>query len=558
MRRNQRQYFLHYLLVFLAFLTLDCSSENNDVEQFTLSVNNGSGSGQYTAGTSLIVSANTAPTGQEFDKWVGDIDQLNTANVASSRFIMPSKNAELTATYRAIELGPPILITIDKTTKYQTIDGFGFFGAYDVWWSGGSLWNDAWGDKMISDLGISIWRNEYYPPSTPDNGQTEWTKQKPVVEGLKSKADKYNVDLKFIFTVWSPPADLKWESNFTWPGDPNATRNAGTVTTKNGGTLNPNKYPEYADWLKAGIQLYKDVGVDLYALSLQNELMFVEPYNSCTYTFSWYNDLLIDVVPKIKATYPNVKIFGAENMLDLEGASANWPYFYHTNLKANATAAATVDILAIHGYSDGISPSSGSGLVERWTNHREQFSTPMNKPSWMTETSGYIEAWENSASKPGALSLALDIHTGLAYGNMSAWVWWQGSEGSGTASQISEYGLMKGESAGKKYAVSKQFYRYIRPGAVRIKAATDNTDIYVTAYEHAGKGTNTLLLINAGATSKLISLTGTDLPASFKMYRTNEGNENCVLIGEVNSGVGSTFELPAKTIVTLQAGGDEL
>ena len=200
---------------------------------------------------------------------------------------------------------PKISITVDKSTKYQTIEGFGFFGAADVWWgNAANMWNDAWGEKVISDLGITIWRNEVYPPAIPGaNQDADWVKQKPVVLGLKAKADKYKVDLKFIATVWSPPADLKWVCNFTWAGDQNATRNPGVVSTKNGGTLNPNKYTEYADWLKSHIQLYKDAGVDLYGLSLQNELMFKQSFNSCTYTIAWYNDLLINVVPKIKQTF---------------------------------------------------------------------------------------------------------------------------------------------------------------------------------------------------------------------------------------------------------------
>ena len=208
---------------------------------------------------------------------------------------------------------PKSIITIDKSIKYQTIEGFGFFGAADVWWGNeGSMWNDAWGEKVISDLGITMWRNEIIPPSTPEvNQDADWGKQKPVVQGLKAKADKYNVKLKFIATVWSPPAELKWLCNFTWAGDENATRNAGVVTTKNGGTLNPNKYAEYADWLKSNIQNYKDAGIDLFALSLQNELMFSEPYNSCIYTTSWYNDMVNSVVPKIKTKFSNIKIFGS-------------------------------------------------------------------------------------------------------------------------------------------------------------------------------------------------------------------------------------------------------
>jgi glucuronoarabinoxylan endo-1,4-beta-xylanase len=449
----------------------------------------------------------------------------------------------------------PVTVTINLQETYQTIDGFGFYGANDVWWGDAStMWNEAWGEKVISDLGISIWRNEIFPPAVPGSPQdADWNKQLPVVKGLKAKADKYNVDLKFIATVWSPPADLKWECKMSWAGDPDATRNPGIVSTKNGGTLNPNKYGEYADWLKSNIQLYKDAGINLYALSFQNELMFKQTYNSCIYTIPWYNDLLVAVTPKVKQSFPALKIFGSENMLEMEGRDDNWQWFYHSGLKANTEATKNIDILAVHGYSDGVAASSGSALGKMWTNHKEKFSSPMNKPVWMTETSGYAEAWEKTGDKPGALNLAMDIHSALYFGNASAWVWWQGS-GSGA---IDEFSLMSGTTVGKKYQVSKHFYRYIRPGAVRVQSQTDNENIFVSAFKNSAKGTNTIVVINSGNIDKTISLDGVGLPSKFKMYRTNSSNENCVLINEVSPGKNG-FVLPAKSIITLQAGGDAL
>jgi len=450
---------------------------------------------------------------------------------------------------------PQVTITIDKTVKYQTIEGFGFFGAADVWWaSPTAMWNDAWGEKVISDLGITMWRNEIIPPSTPTVVQDgDWNKQMPVVQGLKAKAEKYGVNLKFIASVWSPPADLKWACNFSWAGDENATRNPGIVSTQNGGTLNPNMYTEYADWLNTNIQDYKNAGVDLYGLSLQNELMFTEPYNSCTYTITWYNEMVNGVVPKIKAEFPNVKIFGSENMLEMEGKDGNWPVFYHSGIKSNATTASNIDVLAVHGYSDGIAPSTGSELAKMWTNHTEQFTIPMNKEAWMTETSGYTDAWEVTASKPGALNLALDIHAALYYGNISAWVWWQGSQAT-----PDEYSLMSGTTTGKKYSVSKHYYRYIRPGSVRIKSTSGDPDFFSTAWENQLKGTATIVIINAGNADKAVSLNGDGLPETFKMYRTNSTTENCIFIKDVSPGTVNSFTVPAKSIVTLQSGGDAL
>lgn len=449
-----------------------------------------------------------------------------------------------------------VIVSVNLNETYQTIEGFGFFGANDVWWgSAANMWNDAWGEKIISDLGITIWRNEIYPPAVPGvNQDCDWGKQLPVVKGLKAKADKYKVDLKFIASVWSPPAHLKWECNMSWAGDANATRNPGNVTTKNGGTLNPNKYAEFADWLNTNIQLYKDAGVNLYALSLQNEPMFKQSFNSCQYTIPWYNDLLVAVTPKVKAEYPAVKIFGAENMLEMEGKDINWKWFYHSGIKANANAAKNIDILAVHGYSDGVSATSGSALAKMWTNHLEQFCIPMKKQTWMTETSGYAETWEKTGDKPGALNLAMDILSALNYGNISAWVWWQGSQ-SGT---IGEFNLMNSTTVGKKYQVSKHYYRYIRPGAVRVKSATNDPDFFATAYKNNAKVTQSIVVINSGTTDKTISLSGDGLSSTYKMYRTNSTTENCAFIKEIKPGSSNRFELPAKSIITLQAGGDEL
>jgi O-glycosyl hydrolase len=137
---------------------------------------------------------------------------------------------------------------------------------------------------------------------------------------------------------------------------------------------------------------------------------------------------------------------------------------------------------------------------------------------------------------------------------MQAWVWWQGSEASG----ISNYSLMSNNNGGKKYYVSKHFYRYIRPGAIRVKSSSDDPDIFVTAFEHQVKGTNTIVIINAGSEGKSVSIQGSDLPSVFTIYRTNSGSDNCKEAGTINPGADNRFELPAKSIVTLQAGGDAL
>lgn len=82
--------------------------------------------------------------------------------------------------------------------------------------------------------------------------------------------------------------------------------------------------------------------------------------------------------------------------------------------------------------------------------------------------------------------------------------------------------------------------------------------IFVTAFEHPVKGTNTIVMINAGSEAKSVSVQGAGLPLVFTIYLTTSGNENCKESGTINPGQDNRFELPAKSVVTLQAGGNPL
>jgi glucuronoarabinoxylan endo-1,4-beta-xylanase len=441
-------------------------------------------------------------------------------------------------------------VTINKSQRHQTIDGFGFFGAQNTWWSGSSsLWSDAWGDQVISDLGITIWRNEHYPPSDNLHQQdANWTKQSPVVQGLKRKADQYGVNLKFIFTVWSPPASMKVRvtDNVREIGVPHP------FGTKSGGALDPTKYGEFAAWMGSGIENYRALGIEPYAVSPQNEPFFVHSFNSCWYKQEWYPEMLVGAMSILKANYPNVRVFGSEGMLEMEAADNNWQWFYHKQILDSAAARANIDILAVHGYSDGVAPTSGSTLGHLWQNHKQRFADPMGKKQWMTETSGYQDAW---IASPGAFALGLDIMSALNNGNVAGWVWWQGSENPGSTGGIGEFALMNGLVKGKKYYVSKQFYRYIRPGAVRVGATSNNSNVFVSAYEHSTAGTHTIVVANTSTSTQTITLGGAGLPASFTIYRTS-ASENAADVGQYAT--GSSLSLPARSITTLQAGGTPL
>jgi hypothetical protein len=69
---------------------------------YALTVNTGSGSGTYAAGTVVPIAAGPAPSGKTFDKWTGDTGGIANVNAASTTITIPAANAVITATYKNI------------------------------------------------------------------------------------------------------------------------------------------------------------------------------------------------------------------------------------------------------------------------------------------------------------------------------------------------------------------------------------------------------------------------------------------------------------------------
>ena len=78
----------------------EISANYSPLPTYTLTVNSGTGSGSYTAGTVVTVTANAAPIGQQFAGWTGN--NVSFANAASptTTLTMPSYAATVSATYR--------------------------------------------------------------------------------------------------------------------------------------------------------------------------------------------------------------------------------------------------------------------------------------------------------------------------------------------------------------------------------------------------------------------------------------------------------------------------
>jgi hypothetical protein len=66
---------------------------------YTLTVNSGTGDGDYTPGAVADITADAPPSGYSFSKWTGDTAYVANVNASSTTVTMPSQSVTVTATY---------------------------------------------------------------------------------------------------------------------------------------------------------------------------------------------------------------------------------------------------------------------------------------------------------------------------------------------------------------------------------------------------------------------------------------------------------------------------
>jgi len=430
-------------------------------------------------------------------------------------------------------------IAIDASKKYQVMEGFGGFGAQDVYWSSGPFTSARFVSDLMNDLGLTILRdniptnfedvNDDADPNTTNLANFHYGSFTDHIQYLK---DMKAAGLKkLIISCWSGPAWMKTNNNVNGEQADAPEYNPNPTSANN--QLRTDMYEEFAERCVAYIKTVKqETGIDVYAISLQNEPRFTEPYESCVFNGEALRDLIKVVGERFEKDVIASKIFLPEDTGWLDGIAS----MVKPTLN-DADARKYVSIVAVHGYAlDGLTP--GSDDAKTWET-MYSWGKPYNMPLWMTETSGY------SNDMKGAIDLAKAMYTAINFGNVSAWLFWELSQ-----STMDEYSLMSssGEKS-KRYFISKNVYHYVRPGDYRIEALTaENTNIYALAFKNDTANTTSVILINDNATEQAVKLSGNNLPAQFDMFVTDAGND-CKLTATIKS--TDTFSLPANAVITL-------
>lgn len=440
-------------------------------------------------------------------------------------------------------------LTANTNQTFQTMKGFGGFGSQREGWSGGPFTSEAFVNTMMDDLGISILRmnvptNLEMENDNDDHFVTDLSKYNinnntpghdekladhiPYLIAMKEKGLK-----TLIASIWSPPVWMKYNNtvhNVKKENEAPPYTNAPNAHTNQ---LRTDMYDEFAEYCVAYVRLIKQTtGIEVYALSIQNEPRFSQFYASCVYDGAALRDVLKVVGKRFKDENIATKLFVPEDVGWYDGIKG-----LTDPILQDAEARQYVDMLAVHGYAnDGVLPGSADAVT--WEN-MYKWGEPYNIPLWMTETSGY----ENTLD--GAIDLSKAMYIALRYGNISAWVFWTMS-----TTKLDAYSLMNaaGEKS-KRYFVSKNFYRYIRPGAQRFQIDSDNDSLLPLAFFNPENQTTTIVVINMGNDDKTFNMQGIDAGKKYNAYITSV-DKDCAPNGAVNA--GDVLLIPGRAVLTLQ------
>lgn len=394
-------------------------------------------------------------------------------------------------------------ITLNPDIPYQKVTGFG--GMLNPSWTGNNL-RDVEIQKLYGDLGYNIIRMMLYP------NQADW--ELNTATALKAQS----LGAIVFASPWTPPKEMK--SN-------------GLHSNKDGAYLLPEKYADYAAHLRAFVDFQKSKGLNIYAVSIQNEPDWKVDYDGC----SWSPTQMLDFV-KNYGDKLGTKVIGGE-------AVNNHNKTYTNALLNDEVAVNKFDIVATHLYGGGIAddPLARQKGKEFWMT--EHLFNETQKESHMPEI--------NWTWKPSLDFVAKEIHDCME-ANFNAYIWWYLKRFySMIADGDSKNLVAEGEVTKRGYIMAH--YAKYATGRTRIKAIPENArqldaDLLVTAYH--GSGEYTAVIINRNSEGLRIELAVPSNISSSTAVETTETKNMASIESEISGSKNSiTVGIAPNSIVSV-------
>jgi glucuronoarabinoxylan endo-1,4-beta-xylanase len=429
--------------------------------------------------------------------------------------LLIEQSTELSARYKEMPL------SLDVSVQYQHVAGFG--GMYDPKiWCGGYLITADELNKMYGPggLGYSILRLMIYP------NESDWAAD---VDAAKTAQQNGAIIFASPWDCTDALADRVTQSNGT--------------SVKH---LRHDKYEEYTSHIVKYITYMKNNGVNLYAVSMQNE-----PDMDFTY---WTPTEVVSYVKSYGATIraTGVKLMAPE--------ACGFQPEYTDPILNDAAAFANTDILAGHIYQGFVKVESGSYVKNRHDYICGLYTTRLaaaGKTWWMTEhlyNDGQSEAdpakWDFQKWDYNMSSLGKEIHMCMD-GYCSAYVWWYLKRFYGMmGDNDSRSPVASGEITKNGYILSH--YAKYATDRTRIKVTAANENVLATAYRNADGSEITLVLLNMTSDGLNVQIPLQGVMAVSAVQTTENENMQPVPTGTLSSGSGAYALVSANSITSIK------
>jgi len=380
-----------------------------------------------------------------------NLDHNLTTSTRSQNIIVTNISTGETTKISIVQnAGIAVSMTIDPAVTYQKVTGFGGMLDPTIWVGASNQITLAETEKMYSQtgLGYNIIRMMVYPD------KTDWDNDIEVAKKAQSLG-------AIVFaSPWYPPANMTGTRKSTF----DATQ------TK---YLLPEYYKDYAAHLKEFVDYMSSKGLNLYAISIQNE----PDMNWCSFT----PEEIFNFVKAYGRQLGNVKTIAAESF------HFNWEY---TDPLLNSTETVNnFDIVGGHLYGGGLNdyPLARQNGKEVW----------MTEHLLNEEKNGYDWLW-----KPSLVYVAKEINDCMA-ANYNAYIWWYLKRYySMLADDNAKSTVAFGETTKRGYILSH--YAKYATGRTRIGTTLQDADLLSTAY--AGQNDMTVIIINNKATPVILQV----------------------------------------------------
>jgi len=257
------------------------------------------------------------------------------------------------------------------------------------------------------------------------------------------------------------------------PYSPDAVfKNNGSI---DGGSFLSASNQAYASELAGFVSgMEQNYGVNIYALSIQNEPDIAANYQSCL----WTPQQIHDFVPYLRSALLASNVASTKIML---AEDDNWQTNYYLTTMSDPAVATNVGIIACHDY-DGSPPSILPVPLPRLANTNAAF--------WESEVSTYNPF---DGSMTNAIYWANRIHLFMTVAGVNAFnYWWLIVENTNDNEGLTD---LSGNPAKRLYVLGN-YSRFVRPGFYRI-GVSNNAPTWISAYKDPVSGNFAIVAANS-------------------------------------------------------------